>query len=190
MDIEHKPDEVLDASMFAIFAMGLLPAGDERVKKTMKQVEDRLTIKTPVGGVARYEDDYYHQVSQNTANIPGNPWFICTLWMADYQIAKATTADEVKKAGRYLEWVADRSLPSGCLAEQVHPESNAPLSVSPLTWSHATVVATLVAYLNKLEAIKEADRTGHTLGAVMPEAATMREGQMRHAISDAVPELR
>ncbi len=188
--IEHKPDEVIDASMFAIFAMGLLPAGDKRVAATMKQVEDRLTIKTPVGGVARYEDDYYHQVSHDTANIPGNPWFICTLWMADYQIAKAKTVEEVKQAAHYLEWVADRALPSGCLAEQVHPQTNAPLSVSPLTWSHATVVATLVAYLNKIEAIKEAERTGHTLGAVMPEAGTLREGQNRHAISDAVPELK
>ncbi|MEM9111785.1 MAG: glycoside hydrolase family 15 protein, partial [Planctomycetota bacterium] len=187
--IEHRPDEILDASMFAIFAMGLLPANDERVVATMKAVEERLTIKTPVGGVARYEDDYYHQVSQDTGNIPGNPWFICTLWMADYKIAKATTVDEVKQAAPYLEWVADRALPSGCLAEQVHPQTNAPLSVSPLTWSHATVVATLVAYLNKMSAIKEAERTGHALGAIMPEAATMREGQSRHAILDAVPEL-
>ncbi|MGB1126587.1 MAG: glycoside hydrolase family 15 protein [Phycisphaeraceae bacterium] len=187
--IEHKPDEVLDASMFAIFALGLLPANDERVVKTMLQIEDRLTCKTDVGGVARYEDDYYHQVSQDTDNIPGNPWFICTLWMADYKIAKATNIDEVKQAATYLEWVADRALPSGCLAEQVHPETNAPLSVSPLTWSHATVVATLVAYLNKIDAIKEADRTGHAIGAVMPEAATVREGQSRHAIIDAVPEL-
>ena len=38
--------------------------------------------------------------------------------------------------------------------------------------------------------IKEAERTGSSLGAIMPEAATLREGQMRHAISDAVPELR
>ncbi|MEM6257775.1 MAG: glycoside hydrolase family 15 protein [Planctomycetota bacterium] len=187
--IEHRPDEILDASMFAIFAMGLLPANDERVVATMQAVEERLTIKTPVGGVARYEDDYYHQVSQDTGNIPGNPWFICTLWMADYKIAKAQSVEEVKQAASYLEWVADRALPSGCLAEQVHPETNAPLSVSPLTWSHATVVATLVAYLNKMSAIKEADRTGHALGAIMPEAATMREGQSRHAILDAVPEL-
>ena len=155
----------------------------------MKAIEDRLTIKTKVGGVARYEDDYYHQVSQDTDNIPGNPWFICTLWMADYQIAKATTTEEVRQAAKYLEWVADRALPSGCLAEQVHPETNAPLSVSPLTWSHATVVATLVGYLNKLEAIREAERSGHALGTIMPEAATMREGQLRHAISEAVPEL-
>ncbi|MEM1353672.1 MAG: glycoside hydrolase family 15 protein [Planctomycetota bacterium] len=185
----YQIDEVLDASMFAIFAMGLLPAGDDRVRATMQQIEDRLTIKTDVGGVARYENDYYHQVSDRIDEVPGNPWFICTLWMADYQIAKAKTAEQVKQAAKYLDWVADRALPSGVLAEQVHPETNAPLSVSPLTWSHATVVATLVSYLNKLEAIKASAMSGTSVGSMLPEAATLREDAHRHAIRDAVPQI-
>jgi hypothetical protein len=37
------------------------------------------------------------------------------------------------------------------LAEQVHPYTNAPMSVAPLTWSHATYVSTVQAYLEKLE---------------------------------------
>lgn len=150
-------DDNIDASMFAIFALGLLPVDDPRVQKTMAQVEQRLTVKTHVGGVARYIDDYYHQVTDDVENVPGNPWFICTLWMADYHIAKATSPDELKAAAPYLEWVADRALHSGVLAEQVHPTTNAPLSVSPLTWSHATVVATVTAYLRRLHEL-----TGHT----------------------------
>ena len=148
-EIEHELDPTLDASMFAIFALGLLPPHDERVKRTMDAIADRLWCKTDVGGVARYEDDYYHQVSKDTDRIPGNPWFICTLWLADYRIAAATTLDELREALEYLEWVAAHPLASGVLAEQVHPETNAPLSVSPLTWSHATFVATTVAYLIK-----------------------------------------
>ena len=35
------------------------------------------------------------------------------------------------------------------LAEQVHPYTKQPLSVSPLTWSHATFVATVLDYLAK-----------------------------------------
>jgi GH15 family glucan-1,4-alpha-glucosidase len=148
--IELEPDENIDASMFAIFALSLLPVDDERVRKTMEQVEQRLTVKTKVGGVARYINDYYHQVSDDIESIPGNPWFICTLWVADWKIASAKNTAELKDAARFLEWVADRALPSGVLAEQVHPLSNAPLSVSPLTWSHATVVATVTQYLKKL----------------------------------------
>ena len=110
-EVKYLPDNNPDASMFAIFTMGLLPADDERVQATMKAVEDRLTVKTNVGGVARYVDDYYHQVSQDTENIPGNPWFICTLWMADYRIARATTEAELREAAVYLDSVAERARP-------------------------------------------------------------------------------
>ncbi|MEE8637250.1 MAG: glycoside hydrolase family 15 protein, partial [Dehalococcoidia bacterium] len=41
------------------------------------------------------------------------------------------------------------ALPSGVLAEQVHPHSHSPLSASPLTWSHAAVVIAIHEYLNK-----------------------------------------
>ncbi|XAL99724.1 glycoside hydrolase family 15 protein [Phycisphaeraceae bacterium D3-23] len=174
----YEPDLNVDASMFAIFSMGLLPADDERVKATMKAVEDRLTIKTPVGGVARYVNDYYQQVSQDTENIPGNPWFICTLWMADYRIACARTEPELEEARVYLDWVAERALPSGVLAEQVHPETNAPLSVSPLTWSHATVVATVVNYRNKLRAIREAKRAGEPVEPGPDEPVAQRDAVM------------
>ncbi len=66
-------------------------------------------------------------------------------------IRKARSSDELKQALPIFEWVANHALPSGVLAEQVHPQTNAPLSVSPLTWSHATVVSTVTAYLDKLK---------------------------------------
>ena len=40
------------------------------------------------------------------------------------------------------------------LAEQVNPYTNEPISVSPLTWSHATVVSTVIKYLEKLEQLQ------------------------------------
>jgi GH15 family glucan-1,4-alpha-glucosidase len=46
-----------------------------------------------------------------------------------------------------LDWAAAHALPSGVMAEQVHPYTNVPLSVSPLTWSHATLVMTVREYL-------------------------------------------
>src|SRR5690606_27432256 len=109
-----------------------LPVHDERVAATMTAIERELWVKTDVGGVARYSDDYYHQVTKDTARVPGNPWFICTLWLADYYIARAETADELKQAVRIFDWVEAHALRSNVLAEQVHPETNAPLSVSPL----------------------------------------------------------
>jgi GH15 family glucan-1,4-alpha-glucosidase len=115
----------------------------------MDAIEGHLSIKTAVGGVARYQNDYYHQVSHDIANVPGNPWFICMCWLAEYRIAQAQTEDELHQAIPLLEWVQARALPSGVLAEQVDPYSDAPLSVSPLTWSHAEYVAAVRWYYGK-----------------------------------------
>jgi GH15 family glucan-1,4-alpha-glucosidase len=144
-------DGSVDASVWGLFYFGAYQAADPRVQATMKAARDNLWCKTPVGGMARYPNDYYHQVSQDLAHVPGNPWFICTLWYADYLIAIAEAPEQLREALAILEWVDAHKLPSGVLAEQVHPYTNAPMSVAPLTWSHATYVATVQAYLEKLE---------------------------------------
>lgn len=146
-------DTTLDASLYAVAQFGTYDPSDERVVRTMQAIRDRLWCKTAVGGIARYENDYYHQVSQDLGNVPGNPWFICTMWVAQWLIKRATRVEDLKEAVPLMEWVADRCLPSGVLAEQVHPYSNEPLSVSPLTWSHATLVQVVLDYLEKKTAL-------------------------------------
>jgi glucoamylase len=139
-------DSVVDASLYAIFAFGAYPADDPKVTSTMQQVYDKLWCKTKVGGLARYEGDYYHRVSYD---VPGNPWFVTTLWLAEYYIAIAKNKEDLVKAQHIMEWVADHALPSGVLAEQVNPFTDEPLSVSPLTWSHATFISVVEKYLQK-----------------------------------------
>lgn len=138
-------DAALDASLYGIFAFGAYRADDEKVKNTMNQVAERLW--NTGGGLSRYEGDMYYRESPEG---PGNPWFITTLWLAQYYIAVATNKEELSKALVILEWVTDRALESGVLAEQVHPITGQPLSVSPLTWSHGTYIAAVQEYLNKL----------------------------------------
>lgn len=142
-------DTVMDASLVGLWYFGMLQPDDPKIISTMEAMQDRLWIKTDVGGMARYENDYYHQVSQDIKRVPGNPWFICTLWLAQWYIAIAKTPEDLEKPYRLIEWTADRTLDSGVMAEQVHPFSNAPLSVSPLTWSHATYVAAINQYNDK-----------------------------------------
>ena len=125
--------------------------GDELVAGTMKAVEDHLTNKTEFNGIARFENDGYMRVSDN---ITGNSWFICTLWLAEYYIAKAKTANDLSRALEILQWTADRALPSGVLAEQVDPLTGEELSVSPLTWSHSTYVAAVHSYLKKKQELE------------------------------------
>jgi GH15 family glucan-1,4-alpha-glucosidase len=86
--------------------------------------------------------------------VPGNAWFICTLWLADYRTAIAKKKGDLKGALEIIEWTAKNALPSGVLAEQLNPLTGEPVSVSPLTWSHSTFVATVVNYLRKLAELK------------------------------------
>jgi GH15 family glucan-1,4-alpha-glucosidase len=156
-------DLTIDASIYAPFYFGVFNPDDEKVVNTMNAIKERLWVKTEVGGIARYEGDRYHQVTENMKEVPGNPWFICTLWLAQWYIAKAKDMKELQEAIPILEWVASRALSSGVLAEQVHPYTNQPLSVSPLTWSHAAFVTTVLEYLNKLEETNICPSCGHPM---------------------------
>jgi GH15 family glucan-1,4-alpha-glucosidase len=78
---------------------------------------------------------------------------------------------ELEVALPALQWTADHALPSGVLAEQLDPHNGSPVSVSPLTWSHATVMTTVVQYLLKHAAI-----TGGRAGTVA-ELTLARRGR-------------
>jgi GH15 family glucan-1,4-alpha-glucosidase len=147
-------DATIDISLAGIFLFGLLPAADDRVRSTMRAIEERLSVKTPVGGIARYENDYYFQISSDIANVPGNPWFIATLWLAEHLIAVAEEPADLDRPRAYLEWCASRALRSGIMSEQVHPYTGEPLSVSPLTWSHASFVSAVQHFARRSSHIK------------------------------------
>ncbi len=142
-------DATLDASLVGLWYFGMFPADHPKIVSTMEAVRERLWVKTGVGGMARYENDPYHQVSEDVARVPGNPWFISTLWLAQWYIVRAESVDDLQKAFDILQWTAERTLKSGIMAEQVHPFTNEPLSVSPLTWSHATFVQAVLEYRDK-----------------------------------------
>jgi GH15 family glucan-1,4-alpha-glucosidase len=143
-------DTKIDASILAVSYFGVLEPDDPMTRSTADAVRNRLWVKTQVGGMARYEDDHYHQVSQDVERVPGNPWFVCTLWAAEYDIATARSKEDLQGALNLIEWTTRHALPSGVLSEQVDPFTDAPLSVSPLTWSHAQLVTTVMEYLEKL----------------------------------------
>jgi glucoamylase len=144
-----EQDRAMDASIVGLWYFGMFPADEPRIAATMRSLRERLWVKTAVGGMARYEGDAYHRRVEPSADIPGNPWFICTLWLAQWHIAVARSPEDLAPALEILEWAASRALPSGVLAEQVDPLNGDPLSVSPLTWSHATLVTTARDYVRR-----------------------------------------
>lgn len=131
-------DKTLDISnLYGPFMYAGLPLSDERLTNTATAVEERLLNSSPSGGVLRYEYDNYFLTKRN---FKGNPWIVSTLWLAQYY----ATASQTDKAKLLLDWALKHELPSGALSEQFDPESGSPLGVTPLVWSHAEMVNTLL----------------------------------------------
>jgi GH15 family glucan-1,4-alpha-glucosidase len=152
-DNSWEIDKTIDASISGLWQFGMYNPEDPKIRSSMQTIRERLWVNTTVGGVARYKNDGYHQVSQDIDNVPGNPWFIPTLWVAEW-LAEIADSEEGLTASRdLLDWAVEHSLPSGIMAEQLHPYSGEPLSVSPLTWSHAAYIASVHAYLRARDRI-------------------------------------
>lgn len=131
-------DDKLDISsaygplMFATKAFG-----SGAIRSTFKVLEDTLYNKSPSGGMPRYEHDGYFATDPPYL---GNPWFVSTLWVAQYYLQLARNPD----AEQIIDWVLKRTLPSGVLSEQISPVDSSPVGVTPLVWSHAELINTLL----------------------------------------------
>jgi GH15 family glucan-1,4-alpha-glucosidase len=131
-------DNTLDiSSLYGPYMFAGLPLDDPRLVSTAKHVEERITDVTPSGGVLRYENDNYFLAKRDYI---GNPWIVSTLWLAQYY---ATTGN-TDRAKQLLDWCLARELPSGILGDQFDPETGVSLGVTPLVWSHAEMVNTLL----------------------------------------------
>ena len=156
-------DTVLDSAIHGLWRFGMYPPEDQRIADTMKAIADQLSNKAEAGGIARYTDDYYFKIESDTRKVPGNPWFMCTMWLAQWYIATAKTPADLKPASDIISWVVAHRMPGGLLSEQLDPNTGAPLSVSPLSWSHAEFIITVDDYCRKSDALKRLVilRAGH-----------------------------
>lgn len=131
-------DKTLDvSSMYGPLMFSLHEFGMDHIRQTVQAIENILLNKSPSGGSPRYEHDNYF------ASDPpylGNPWFVTTLWLAQYYIR----TNSESKARALIDWTASKALPSGVLSEQVNPTTGETLSVTPLVWSHAELINTLL----------------------------------------------
>ncbi len=145
-DGEIIKDRTMESSLVGLFQFGILSADDPRLLATMEHVWEGLAVRTAVGGVARYADDHYFKKSDSLETVPGNPWMICSLWKAGWEIVRAKGIEELQQAKEVFQWVLRHRMSSGVLPEQLHPDLGTPLSVAPLTWSHATFVREVLRY--------------------------------------------
>jgi len=157
-------DMVIDSAICGLWRFGMYAPDESRMTETMAAIRDQLSNNATTGGIARYKDDYYFKVENDTKKTPGNPWFICTLWMAQWYIAVAKTPQDLKPAREIINWVVAHQIPGGLLSEQLDPNTGAPLSVSPLIWSHAELIATVDEFCRKSERVRRS-----SLGTVPPK---------------------
>ena len=176
-------DMVIDSAIYGLWRFGMYPADEPRITETMNAIKDQLSNHAAAGGIARYRDDYYFKVDPDTKTVPGNPWFICTLWMAQWFIATAKTTHDLKQAREIINWVVAHQVPGGLLSEQLDPNTGAPLSVSPLTWSAAELIATVDEFCRRSERVRRS-----ALSTVPPQSAKTGPGLPPSSRGDGIRE--
>lgn len=131
-------DNTLDLSSFyGVMMYAAQDMGIEPMKQTLHAIEQELLDKSPAGGTPRYEYDHYFE---SDATYRGNPWFVTTLWVAQYYIR----TKQLDRAKDYVEWTLKHALHSGMLSEQINPVDGSPISVTPLVWTHAELINTVL----------------------------------------------
>ncbi|OWP56935.1 MAG: glucoamylase [Thermoplasmatales archaeon B_DKE] len=138
--IDGKPDYTPDSSIMSLFLFNMKDAGDPRIVSSMSVIMKRLWVNG-IGGLARYENDTYQRVRKDSS-IPGNPWIITTLWASEFFLLSG----DLESALKMINWVTDHKQDSGMLPEQVNPYDGTALSASPLIWSHAQFIITMLDY--------------------------------------------
>ncbi|MBE5812287.1 MAG: glycoside hydrolase [Clostridiales bacterium] len=123
-------DSTVDISILGLAVpFNVFDIKDEKIKKTVRDIEERLD-GFPSGGYGRYEYDSY---------IGGNPWIISTLWLALYYLE----AGEIEKGKELFVWAVKHTTNLGFLPEQIDKFSGEPAWVMQLAWSHAMFIIVL-----------------------------------------------
>jgi GH15 family glucan-1,4-alpha-glucosidase len=84
-DNNYEYDETIDTSAFyGAFMFGLFELDSPQIKKAHQTLLKTFGLNgNEPGGIPRYGHDHYNIVDPGTL---GNPWFITTLWLAQYNM--------------------------------------------------------------------------------------------------------
>ncbi len=120
--------EDLDASVLLLADLGLLPASDERFRRTCDVIGKELGRN---GFIMRYtaEDDF---------GLPETAFLVCKLWFAD---ALAATGETGRAREIFTDVLARRNS-YGILSEDIHPETGELWGNIPQTYCMAGVIST------------------------------------------------
>jgi glucoamylase len=134
-------DSTIDiSSFFGAYMFGLFPSDSDEISTAFATIKS-VFLSEGVIGLPRYEHDNYHREDGTGL---GNYWYITTLWIAQYALHNG---DHVFYTS-IMDWIEERADSSSMFAEQINPTTDKKLSVSPLVWSHAEYMTTLLDMLD------------------------------------------
>lgn len=135
-------DSTIDISSFyGMYAFELFGLTSPEVTATLATIRSVFNVTDERPVVPRYENDAYQRTDNN---LQGNYWYVTSLWLAQYALETGDSA----YAETVLEWVESRMDQTGMMAEQIDPKNLNPVSVSPLVWSHAEYLSTVLDTVN------------------------------------------
>ncbi len=138
-----EPNPTIDNSaIFGAYLYGLFDADSDEMKNSIQTVRDVFGYSVDKPGLPRYENDPYRRTSDA---VTGNWWFVTSLWHAQYMVDNANKDDVL----RILDWTHQHALSTGMLSEQIDPLSGADVDPTPLTWSHAEYISTILDYIEE-----------------------------------------
>ncbi len=141
-------DHAWDACILSLVRFGVIKPDDPRILATINGLSDKLWVKTPIGGLARFEDD---SIDHNRSGIPGRPWIGPTLWLADFMIARTKQLHDLKQTLPLFEWVLANAGGTGLIGESLDPMGQNSPDFKPCLWAHAEFIIAVSNYLEKLE---------------------------------------
>jgi GH15 family glucan-1,4-alpha-glucosidase len=125
------------SSFFGAFMYGLFPTGSSEIMDSLQTLRQTFGVSLSRPVLPRYENDNYQRTDNSTL---GNLWYVTSLWLAQYAVETGDT-------GYYeavLDWIERRLDATGIMAEQLSPDGSQAVSVSPLIWSHAEYLTTIL----------------------------------------------
>lgn len=134
----HFDDTADISSLYGMYMFGVLQS-DEPEMKRATQAMKRL-LRSPVNSAAyiRYIGDRYRSSSNES-----NAWVVPTLWAAQIFVEM----DDMVSAARSIDWVLGLEPDTPFIPEQVNPHTGESTFVSPLVWSHAEFINTILDYI-------------------------------------------
>jgi alpha,alpha-trehalase len=127
--VQHYDTDALDASLLLIVLNRFLPAGDERVVKTVLAIADELTEE---GMVLRYRVD---ETDDGLAGEEGT-FAICSFWL----VSALVEIGEIRRARDLCDKLLSYASPLGLYAEEIDARSGRHLGNFPQAFTHLALI--------------------------------------------------